>query len=248
MGNLVALPAHLPPMRLAQAVAGACAWLLDLRHEPDVDAWRACQASEHARAARFKFELRARRYRAAHAGMRKIMATHLGLAMRDWDWRAGEHGKPHCVDAQHGHFNLSHSEDWALLAWHPDVPLGVDIEWQQALPDQDRLATHYFTPAEQAWMDEVDTAPERQTRFHRLWCAKEAVLKALGSGLRIAPRRVEVELGRGGGDTHIDLGPADGRAAGTRCRLTVTEVVLPAGLPARAALATVAPGDQCACW
>ena len=67
---LLALTDHLPVMRLTAALPGACVWLLDLRREPDVDAWRACQASEHARAARFKFELHARRYRAAHAGMR----------------------------------------------------------------------------------------------------------------------------------------------------------------------------------
>jgi phosphopantetheinyl transferase len=97
-------------------------------------------------------------------------------------------------------------------------------------------------------MREVEAAAERATRFHRLWCAKEAALKALGSGLRVAPQRVEVNMRRGGGTTHIDLGPADARAAGSRCRLTVTEVALPEGLRAQAALAVVAPGDESLCW
>jgi 4'-phosphopantetheinyl transferase len=242
------LPDRRPPMRLASSVADACVWLLDLRHEPDVHAWQACQANEHARAARFRFALHARRYRAAHAQMRQVMAAHLGLALQDWAWQAGEYGKPRCVVARHGHFNLSHSEDWALLAWHPDVPLGVDIEWHEDSRDLDSLASHCFTPAEQAWMREADADPERATRFHRLWCAKEAALKALGSGLRVAPQRVEVNMRRGGGTTHIDLGPADARAAGSRCRLTVTEVALPEGLRAQAALAVVAPGDESLCW
>jgi phosphopantetheinyl transferase len=235
-------------MRLTTAAAGACAWLLDLRHEPDPVAWRACQAHEHVRAARFRSALHARRYRAAHAGMRKVMAVHLGLAMQDWTWEAGERGKPRCTDARHGHFNLSHSEDWAVLAWHPDAPLGVDIEWQQALPDLDRLATHHFTPAERAWLHEADAATNRETRFHRLWTAKEAALKALGSGLLVAPRRVEVDCRDGGGTVHIDLGPADGRAPGSRCTLTVSELALPDGLQAQAALAVVAPGDRSVCW
>jgi 4'-phosphopantetheinyl transferase len=235
-------------MRLTTSAADVCVWLLDLRHEPDPGAWRACQANEHARAARFKFALHARRYRAAHAGMRQVMAAHLGVAMKDWAWQAGEHGKPHSAVPRHGHFNLSHSEDWALLAWHPDLPLGVDIEWHQALPDRDSLAARHFTPAEQAWFQEADAAPERAARFHRLWCAKEALLKALGSGLLVAPRRVEVNWRQGGGATHIDLGPADARVVGSRCRLTVTEVALPEGLQAQAALAVVAQGDQSLCW
>ena len=242
------VPTGTVPMRLTTPVAGACVWLLDLRHEPNAEAWQACQANEHERAARFRFALHARRYRAAHASMRQVMAAHLGLALQDWAWQAGEHGKPHCVVARHGHFNLSHNEDWALLAWHPDMPVGVDIEWHQAIPDLDGLAASYFTSAEQAWMCEVDAAAERATRFYRLWSAKEAALKALGSGLLVAPQRVEVDMRQGRGATHIDLGPADARAAGSRCRLTVTEVALPEGLQAQAAMAVVAPGDQSLCW
>jgi len=244
----MALPDRLPPLRLTTAVEGAFVWLLDLRHEPNVDVWQACQPNEHARAARFRLTLHARRYRAAHGGMRMILAAHLGLAMQAWAWQASEHGKPHFVDARHGHFNLSHSEDWALLAWHSDVPLGVDIEWHRTLPDLDGLARHYFTSAEQSWLNEAVTASHREMRFHRLWSAKEAALKALGSGLLVAPRRVEVDWRHGSCVTQIDLGPADARAARSRCRLTVTEVALPEWLRAQAALAVVAPGDQSECW
>jgi 4'-phosphopantetheinyl transferase len=244
----VTLPAHMPPMRLATAVAGACVWLLDLRDEPDADAWQACQASEHARAARFKSAEHARRYRAAHAGLRELLAAQLGVAMQDWAWEAGQHGKPHFALARHGYFSLSHSEDWALLAWHPNLPVGVDIEWQRAVPGLENLARHHLAPVEQAWMDEGNDAAVRESRFHRLWCAKEAALKALGSGLLVAPQRVAVDGGRPGGVVHIDLGPADARAAHSRCRLTVTEIALPQWLRARAALAVVAAGDQSLCW
>ncbi len=240
----------MPPQRLSTTVAGACVWLLDLRTEPDEQTWAACQPNEHERAARFKFEVHARRYRAAHAGMRQVLANHLGVSLQGWAWQAGEHGKPHFTLAGHGHFNLSHSDEWGLLAWHPDAPIGVDIEWRQALPDLDSLATHHFTMAEQAWMNVADAGPEREARFYRLWSAKEASLKALGSGLLVAPQRAEVTLGGapGGCATCIDLGPTDARAAGSHCRLTVTEVPLPEGLRAQAAVALVNPGDQALCW
>jgi 4'-phosphopantetheinyl transferase len=189
----------------------------------------------------------ARRYRAAHAGMRQVMATHLGLPLPSWSWHPGTHGKPHLTQAEHGHVNLSHSEDWALLAWHPGAPIGVDIEWVRELPDLAQLAAHHFTTAEQAWMQAGD-AEVRTERFYRLWSAKEAALKALGSGLLVAPQRVEVDLSQGACVTRIDLGPADARAVGTRCQLRVCELALPCGLQAQAAVALVDPADQAWCW
>ncbi len=237
----------MPPVLLSTDVLGARVWLLDLAAEPEADAWGACQPDEHARAARFKFELHARRYRAAHAAMRLCMADLLGLAPERWRWVAGAHGKPHQADADaasaHGHFNLSHSDDWALLAWHPHQPVGVDIEWHRPLPDADNLAAQQFTPAEQAWMRDAPPGEAREDRFYRLWAAKEAALKALGSGLMVAPQRVEVNLTQPGCATQIQLGPEDGRGLGSLCRLQVSELTLPAGIRARAALAVLHPDD-----
>jgi 4'-phosphopantetheinyl transferase len=239
---------------LATGVAGAQVWLLDLRHEPPADAWAACQADEHARAARFKFGVHARRYRAAHAAMRGLMAALLGVTPEAWRWAPGLHGKPHTVASAHGattaagHFNLSHSGDWALLAWHPHLPMGVDIEWHQPLPDADSLAVQQFTLREQAWMRQASPGAEREARFYRLWAAKEAALKALGSGLMVAPQRVEVDLVNPPIHTHITLGPDDGRSPGDVCHLSLCELPLPLTLPAQAALAWVAEGDARLCW
>jgi 4'-phosphopantetheinyl transferase len=242
----------MPPVLLSTDVPGARVWLLDLAAEPEARAWGACQSEEHARAARFKFDVHARRYRAAHAAMRLCMADLLSLAPERWRWVPGVHGKPHHVDvgahahaaaATHGHFNLSHSEDWALLAWHPQQPVGVDIEWHHPLPDVNALAIQQFTPLEQTWMREAAPGEAREDRFYRLWASKEAALKALGSGLIVAPQRIEVNLTRSPCDTQIMLGPDEGHSAHTRCRLQVNELPLPEGLRARAALAVVHPDD-----
>jgi len=67
----------------------------------------------------------------------------------------------------------------------------------------------------------------------------------LGSGLMVAPQRIiEVDLTRPSCATQIQLGPEDGRSPHTPCRMQVSELPLPEGIRARAALAVVHPEDM----
>ena len=71
------------------------------------------------------------------------------------------------------------------------VPIGVDVELQRAVPDALALAARNFTPAEYADLRSLE-GPERDVAFLRCWTRKEACLKAIGCGLSIEPRLVEV--------------------------------------------------------
>ena len=242
-------PAACPDLRL---------WLLDLRGEPQADHWQACDPEERDRATRFKFEVHARRFRAAHAAMRQLMAQQLGVTPANWRWSPGHLGKPHPMFRGWGQFNLSHSEDWGLLAWHPRRPVGVDIEWGKPLSDRDGLAAQQYTAPEQAWLQAGADDDARTQRFYQLWSTKEAVLKALGSGLLVAPQRFEVDTtalaapqdaGCGpASTTQIELGEADQRTPGTLVDIHWCSLALPAELSACAAVAWLAPDDQWHCW
>jgi 4'-phosphopantetheinyl transferase len=76
----------------------------------------------------------------------------------------------------------SHSGDGLLVALGRDMDVGIDLERLRPRPRALAVAERYFTAAELAWL-QVQAADARDEAFLRLWCAKEAVLKAHGRGL-----------------------------------------------------------------
>jgi 4'-phosphopantetheinyl transferase len=164
--------------------AGVRLWLVDLDRAPAGPAEAdMLSEDERGRAARFHFEVHRRRFVSCRAALRRVLAAVLGLAPRDVAFVYGPFGKPALAGAGAVHFNVSHSEQWALLALSHERELGVDIERVRALDDLERLAATVFSPAERHDLARVaDTA--RAEAFFNGWTRKEAYIKARGDGLR----------------------------------------------------------------
>lgn len=154
-------------------------------------------ATEHARAGRLVFA--ADRLRQLHSRglLRLLLGASLGHPPHSLRFIANPHGKPALADAPELHFNLSHCHDRALIGLTRAAPIGVDVERIRPLADRDALITHCFSPAEQAWLA-GRPASSREPDFFRIWTAKEAVLKALGSGLATAPESLTIHLAENG--------------------------------------------------
>ena len=88
-------------------------------------------------------------------------------------------GRPRLAQGDAG---WSHSHGWLLLAHAAHGRIGVDIEPLARRADPLRIARRYFAGEEIAALDSLD-GDARQRAFLRLWCAKEAVLKAHGGGI-----------------------------------------------------------------
>jgi len=86
--------------------------------------------------------------------------------------------------------NWSHSGERLLVALAHGARVGVDLERLQRRPRALDVAQRYFTPDESRWLAAQD---ERDLAFLRLWCAKEAVLKAHGHGLSFGLHRLRFE-------------------------------------------------------
>jgi 4'-phosphopantetheinyl transferase len=105
----------------------------------------------------------------------------------------GANGKPYLRTSGGREFNLSHSENWALIGFTYKQQLGVDVEIIRPIPDLTELASRHFTESEQAELaaGNADLAVES---FLRGWTRKEACLKALGVGLTLEASEVEASL------------------------------------------------------
>lgn len=151
---------------------------------------------ERQRAERMATPMLRRRYVAAHAATRWLLAEVLEVEPRNLVFDLGAHGKPAVSQpADAGlHFNLSHCQGRALLAV-ADSEVGVDIEgWIER--DTLLLAAEVLAADELAHFQGVPMDQQPRELAHA-WAAKEALFKACGLGLQIAPGAVRVETGLG---------------------------------------------------
>jgi 4'-phosphopantetheinyl transferase len=168
-------------------------WRIDLMLEPTEDELRTLSADEQTRAARFAFANGRRRFRAAHVELRRLLAARTGQSPGALEFANGPFGKPALLGGAACAFNLSDSADVALVAIAPEGELGVDVEVLRAVDDGLDLARRNFTDSECAELGSVATEA-RDRAFLRCWTRKEACLKAIGSGLSIAPETFEAGL------------------------------------------------------
>jgi len=105
----------------------------------------------------------------------------------------GERGRPKLDGIDGLDFNISHTDDAALIGIACEGRIGVDIERTDREVNADGLARKFLTPAEQATLVPL-SADERRVRFLRYWTCKEAMSKATGDGIAAPFRQIEVAL------------------------------------------------------
>jgi 4'-phosphopantetheinyl transferase len=164
---------------------------------------------ERATAARFATYAHRDAYVVQHAMQRWLLARYVDVEPARIRFGRGARGKPRVERIEH---NLSHCDDVALLAV-AGSPLGVDIERRAADLEPRTLGRIVLAPDE--------FAPDRRS-FLRVWCRKEACLKATGVGLvddltsvTVVADRVDVA----GEIVHVqdlDVGPAHAAALATK--------------------------------
>src|SRR5262245_977456 len=169
---------------------------LDLA-EKQVDQFRATlSADERERADRYHFDRHRRRFMACRGQVRRILAGYLNARPAALGFQYGTRGKPALAAPWSGsdiQFNVSNSDDVALLAIALGRELGVDVEHVREPRDFESLAAQFFDAGEVAQLRSLPLQQRREAFFH-CWTRKEAVLKAVGTGLSFPLDKVIVTL------------------------------------------------------
>ena len=132
-----------------------------------------------------------RRGEAAEPLVRSWLQDQLTISADELELERDPRGRPCLGSAHAGHdTSWSHSGEGLLMALGHHVRLGCDLEWARPRPRALELARRYFSPSEADWLQRL-SGPLREAVFVRIWCAKEAMLKAHGRGIAFGLHRLE---------------------------------------------------------
>ena len=184
-----------PPASLSLATGAVHVWRIALNQEDDkLERFRrTLEASELERAGRFYFDKHRRHFIVGRGFLRTVVARYLGAQPHALRFEYGAYGKPALGSGHTLRFNLSHSNEVALLAVALDAELGVDVEHIRADFATEDIARRYFSRAE---VEVFNALPpeERVAAFFRCWTRKEAYIKAIGKGFSQALDAFDVTL------------------------------------------------------
>lgn len=143
--------------------------------------------AEIERANRFALERPRRQFVTARGTLRELLAGYMGCRPIDVPLMVEPDGKPYLVDCGL-QFNVTHSAERGLIAVS-NRRIGVDLEQIRPMPNALALVERFFGPEER---NQFQRLPEEQRLhgFFRGWTCKEALFKAVGTGIQNVDRCV----------------------------------------------------------
>ena len=136
---------------------------------------------EQERAGDFRFLRDQERFIMTRGILRCLLAEYSGVTPQSIEIMYGLHGKP-CISQEKSlHFNVSHSGDYAVLAFNRDYEIGIDLEYIDRNLELEEMVLSIFSQAELNYWEKLH--PEEKVEFFfKVWVGKEAFLKTLGKG------------------------------------------------------------------
>lgn len=152
---------------------------------------------EIQRARRFYFESDRRRFIVTHGLLRTLLGWVLTIAPAQVQLCYGPNGKPAMSEA-HGdrsiRFSLAHSHDLALIGITRGREIGVDIEQIIPMQDLEGIGHQCLSDQERTALDSLSVS-DRNAAFFTYWTRKEALVKAIGTGLTFPLCQLDTSAG-----------------------------------------------------
>lgn len=147
---------------------------------------------ERARGERYVIEGPRRRFIVCRGVLRRVLGELTDLSPADVRFQYQRSGKPGLAATSTLHFNVSHSQEQALIGI-ARTPLGIDVEIPDTRMRIGTLARQVLASLESAATDHMQ-AVELDATILDLWVCKEAMLKALGIGLQGGMHRIAFDI------------------------------------------------------
>lgn len=151
-------------------------------------------AQEKQKAEKFRSLDDRSRFIVARSGLRKILGNYLGIAPQSIGFSQNRYGKPFLADDNNRlRFNLSHSNELALIAVTIEGEIGIDLEYVNVNFEILNTAASVFSTVEMEMLRNMNLSLQTAAFFCG-WTRKEAFLKALGQGFSYAPKQITVSI------------------------------------------------------
>lgn len=112
--------------------------------------------------------------------LRVAIHQDLNIENNDIEFDTNSYGKPHLINDQDYHFNISHTHNMIAVAIsHNSV--GVDVEKIREIDMG--ISKRFFTEREQNYIEK--SQDDLYERFFEIWTKKEAYMKNTGKGLSV---------------------------------------------------------------
>jgi len=162
-------------------------WLCDLKQlSGEINNFYSTLSDDECnRADKLKVEDKRQQYIITRGVLRQRLSLVTNIKSEDFVFKLLKHGKPVLNnDARFTDitFNVSHSNDLALIAVAKNQNIGIDIEKINRESNYQALMTRFFSKAEQAEFQTIQEATMARA-FCACWTRKEAFIKAVGDGV-----------------------------------------------------------------
>ena len=157
---------------------------------------------ELERAGRLVSERHRREFVVAHGMVREVLSRYCGRPPHELKFKNAASGKPVLIDDAGIRFNLTHSHGRAVLVVARDREVGVDLEKLRPEVDVINLARRFFSSRDQAFIQGGGQTGWHE-RFLQTWVVREAVFKALGTGMMFPLDQDYVEFSNNGTEARL---------------------------------------------
>ena len=143
---------------------------------------------------KYKFKKDRMRYTLTRFFLRKILSNFIGINPLDIIISTNRFGKPVIDHKKYSNikFNLSHSGEIIIYAVSLSNDVGIDIEILDSTINHLEIAKNYFSSKETLFLKNSKNQFEIISKFFRIWTRKEALLKAVGTGLLLDLKQIDV--------------------------------------------------------